>query len=215
MVSEADFEAALELLPAEKRETPLEAIYELENVSAIVNDPWTPGVYGKLTPEVQPEAVEGRFWVVAGPGAGVDRTGSFMIAKNFRLAVIDLNIPKPIWVGFLARGARRPTPGTETGRCCGPENLCIGSGVPAVGPCGDPSAKCVSSTGRVSHYGRPQDFGAFLGSQDKPIIQTLTFSKGLPLPPVACLPRRLTGCSASKGMCDFGVFVDTNRSYDA
>ncbi len=206
MVSEAAFNAALEAVPEQNRTSQPHWLSYLEGASAIANDAWTPGIVAEMS---YPEELSGRYWIVASD-PGIDATQNFMITTKYRLAIIDLNIPKQQWYGAMARAAKRVSPSLGTGRCLGDESVCVAPG--GLGPCGQ--ARCAGEGGSTT-YLAPTQVALWQGklvAAGHPIVPTLMFESGRPLPSTFCLAPRLGACTHTT----FGptIEVDTRTRFE-
>jgi hypothetical protein len=139
VVPESAFETALEAIPPGERNGLPESLQYLEGASSISNDPWTAGVIANNT---YPADLAGRYWIVAkdpGMAGGEGSEGEgIIITQDYRLAIIDLNIPKSVWFGAGGRAVRRPNANLAMGRCVGEEKigslgLRVGEAAPRVG----------------------------------------------------------------------------------
>jgi hypothetical protein len=204
MVNETSFNQALEGVPQSERHSTEAEIAHLEYASALANDPWTPGVIAQMT---YPEDIGGTHWVVA-QNPGVDQSGEYMIATQFKLAVINLNIPKQHWFGAYARVARRPAPGFGTGRCCGGLSACEGVGGGGLGPCGN------SMCGDTNYYDSSV-MGPYKNALPHAAHPGLAFVNGIELSPTFCMPKLLPGCSNTTYACGSGLIIDPNYAWQA
>ncbi len=186
MVPASAFDQAVAALPERDRTSQAGWVTYLEGASAIANDPWTPGVIAQNT---YPANLVGRYWVVAND-PGLDASGKFIISKSFRLAIIDLNIPKSVWHGAMARATKRANPLLGTGRCLGETNVCVGGG--DLGPCGQ--SMCDPDT-RYVDPSKVKGWTSAMVMAGKEVVTTAMYGKGVPLPGTFCLPPRLGSCT--------------------